>query len=159
MILPGHLASAIIASRLPGMHRPTALAASLFPDLFDKMLHWIFHATPSDRLWGHTAWAMVGTTVIAWTLEKGLQKPNVGRSWLWGYAVHLAGDITAPVPLLYPLSRRGVHMGARMREILQGNRRFPWRVLASEGLLAMAAMTLELHAYRQRRSTGRNSHV
>lgn len=158
MILPGHLASAIIASRLPGVHRPTALAASLFPDLFDKTLHWVFRVTPSDRLWGHTLWSMLGTTLITWAVGKGLHKPDTGRSWLWGYAVHLAGDTTAPIPLLYPLSRRGVHMGARMREILHGNRRFPWRVLASEGLLAMAAITLELYARRQR-STERGHHV
>lgn len=159
MILPGHLASTMIASRLPSLHRPTALAASLFPDLLDKTLHWVCHATPSDRLWGHTLWSVLGTTATVWALGKGLQKPHLGRSWLWGYAVHLAGDITAPVPLLYPLSRRGVHVGARMREILHGDRRFPWRVVASEGLLVLAAVTLELHAHRRRMPTGRNRHA
>ncbi|MBM3187842.1 MAG: metal-dependent hydrolase [Chloroflexi bacterium] len=145
MIFLGHIASALMASRLPGVDRRMALAGALFPDLLDKSLHWVLGATPSDRLWGHTLWSVLGSTVAVGALCRAVGRRNGTRSWLWGYAVHLLGDVTAPIPLLYPLSTRGVYRGARMREMLAGERCFPWRVAASEVLLLLAAVALERH--------------
>jgi len=151
MILPGHIASVSMVARWLKVDRPTALAASLFPDLVDKGLHWALHVTPSDRLWAHTVWAWAGSSALAWLYGRVTHRPGTGRAWLLGYIVHFLGDVTAPLPLLYPLSTRGYHHGARMRETMRGERRFPWRVLAVEGLLALAAGATELYARRKRK--------
>ena len=145
MILPGHLASVAIVSRLLRLDRPAALLASLYPDVLDKGLHWGTGLTPRDRLWGHTLWSILGTTVLAALWGRVAGRCLCARSWGLGYLVHLLGDVTSPVPLLYPLSQRGFHRGARVREMLDGQRRLPWRVFAAEALLALAALTLEWH--------------
>jgi len=156
MIFPGHFASVLLATRFLDVDRPTALAASLFPDVVDKALHWLARRTPSDRLWAHTAWALVGSSALAWLVGRGIGRPKVGRSWLAGYVVHLLGDISAPLAFFYPLSRQGYHQGARFREIIRGERDFPWRVFAAEGLLALAAGLAEVHfAGRGRTQTTR----
>jgi len=145
MIFPGHFASVLLATRFLDVDRPTALGASLFPDVVDKTLHWLVRRTSSDRLWAHTAWSLAGSSALAWLVGRGIGRPKVGRSWLAGYVVHLLGDISAPLAFFYPLSRYGYHQGARFEEIMRGERGFPWRVFAAEGLLALAAALAEVH--------------
>lgn len=151
MILPDHIASVSMAARWFKVDRPTALAASLFPDLVDKGLHWALRVTPSDRLWAHTIWAWAGSSALVWLCGQATHRPETGRAWLLGYTVHFLGDVTAPLPLLYPLSMCGYRHGARMRETMRGERRFPWRVLAVEWLLALAAGVTELYVRRKRK--------
>ncbi len=150
MIFPGHLASVLLVTRFGDVDRPTALAASLFPDAVDKALHWLAHRTPSDRLWAHTVWALMGSSALAWAFGHMTGRPKVGRSWLTGYVVHLLGDTSAPLAFFYPFSKEGYHQGARFKEILRGERDFPWTVFAAEGLLALAAMLVEIHFSRKR---------
>jgi hypothetical protein len=149
MILPGHFASVLLASHLVKVNRRAALAASLFPDVMDKGLHWVAKLTPSDRLWAHTAWAVAGTSALAWLVGRAAGWPGIGRSWLMGYIVHLLGDLSAPLALFYPLSRRGFHGGARFREIIGGRRAIPWRVFAAEALLVLAAVLAERRRVRR----------
>ncbi|MHB0856321.1 MAG: metal-dependent hydrolase [Anaerolineae bacterium] len=149
MIFMGHVASAYIAARALRLDRPTALAASVYPDALDKGLHWIARVTPSDRLWGHTLWSLLGTSALAWALGKAVGRPETGRSWLVGYAMHLGGDLRGHLPLLYPLSQRGVRRGARMKEVLRGRRPVPWEVIAGEGMLALAALIYEFYIRRR----------
>jgi hypothetical protein len=144
MIFIGHFSSVLLASHLLPVQRRTALVASLFPDVLDKTLHWALRVTPSDRLWGHTVWAALGTTALAGCIAKRTGRPALLRSWVVGYGVHLLGDTMAGLPLFYPLSKRGYHHGARFREVAQGERRFPWKVLALEGLLTLAALAAEV---------------
>jgi hypothetical protein len=151
MILPGHMATALIAARLCKTDVRTTLIAAFFPDGLDKGLHWVARLTPSDRLWGHTVWTLLGTSAVAWIMGHSVGRPALGRAWLVGYVVHFLGDVTAPMAPFYPLSKRGYHQGARFREVLQGEREAPWRLLAIEGLLALAAAVLEIHLRRRRR--------
>jgi hypothetical protein len=150
MILPGHVATALIVARACKTDVRTTLVAAFFPDGMDKGLHWVARLTPSDRLWGHTIWMLLGTSAVAWIMGRSTKRPSMGRAWLLGYVVHFLGDVTAPMPLFYPLTKRGYHHGARMRETLQGERAAPWRLLAIEGLLALAAAVLEIHLGRRR---------
>jgi len=145
MIFPGHFASVLLATRFLDVDRPAALGASLFPDVVDKALHWLARRTPSDRLWAHTAWSLVGSSALAWAVGRVIGRPKAGRSWLIGYVVHLLGDSSAPLAFFYPLSKRGYHQGARFKEIMRGERSLPWRVFAAEGLLALAAALAEVH--------------
>lgn len=145
MILPGHVASVLLATHFLHVDRRIALGASFFPDLVDKILHWLARCTSSDRLWAHTAWSLAGSSLLASLVGRATGHPRAGRSWLAGYVVHLLGDVSAPLAFFYPLSKQGYHQGARFKEILRGQRDVPWRVLAAEGLLALAAALAELY--------------
>jgi len=145
MILPGHIASVLLATHFLNVDRRVALGASLFPDAVDKALHWLARCTPSDRLWAHAAWTFAGSSLLASLIGRATGHPQAGRSWLIGYTVHLLGDVSAPLAFFYPLSKRGYHSGARFREILRGERALSWKVLAAEGLLALAAVATEVY--------------
>lgn len=149
MILPGHLASVLIATRLVRVNRRVSLTASLVPDALDKALHWGLHLTPSDRLWGHTAWALIGSTIMVEAFGRRRGRPGLGVPWLIGYGVHMLGDVQARLPLWYPLSKQGYHNGARFREMMRGEREVPWKVFALEGVLALAAIGLEAYHWLQ----------
>ena len=88
MILPGHVAAAVLAAS--GLHANLrgSLAASMFPDLVDKPLRWLWHVTPNDRIPAHSLLGCVLSTLGAWTLGGR----SFGRGWLVGYGAHLACD-------------------------------------------------------------------
>jgi len=60
VILPGHVATAYLASRALGTDRRAGLAACMFPDLVDKPVRWLFRLAPNDRIPAHTLlmWAL-----------------------------------------------------------------------------------------------------
>ena len=113
MILPGHIASAYLASRATGASLTGALAASMFPDLIDKPVRWILDVTPNDRIPAHTAWFWLGTTWLA-RLVAGRR---VAEGWAIGYGAHLLGDeINAHlnpgrIYFWWPLKRYRLHRG------------------------------------------------
>ena len=88
MIFPGHVAAAGLAARLLKAEPRAALAASMFPDLVDKPVRWLFRRTPNDRIPAHTflGWAL--TTALAALLFGRV----AARGWCVGYAAHLACD-------------------------------------------------------------------
>jgi hypothetical protein len=90
-----------------------------------------------------------GTTLLAWLTERLSGRRGLARAWGWGYAVHLLGDVSARFAFFYPLSRRGYREGARMKEILRGQRRWPWRITIAEALLVGAALVSEAYAARK----------
>ncbi|MHB1296743.1 MAG: metal-dependent hydrolase [Anaerolineae bacterium] len=151
MIFLGHVASAYIVSRAMKLDRPTTLAASVYPDALDKSLHWLLKVTPTDRLWGHTLWSLLGTSALVGLVGALLGRPRMGRSWMVGYATHMTGDLRGSLPLFYPLSHRGVRRGARMKEVLRGRRPVPWGVIAGESMLALAAAVYEVYTMRRER--------
>ena len=113
MILPGHVAAAILASIVTGADRGGSLAASMAPDLVDKPVRWILGVTPNDRIPMHTLLAWLSSTIIVW-LSRGRQ---FAGGWLAGYGSHLLCDeINAHlnpgrIYFWWPLKRYKLHMG------------------------------------------------
>ncbi len=88
MILPGHIASAYLASRVTGADLRGALAASMFPDFVDKPIRWLWRLTPNDRIPAHTLLFWATTTLLA----RLLAGPRLAQGWAVGYGAHLLGD-------------------------------------------------------------------
>ena len=88
MIFPGHVAAAGLAAKLLGTDLRATLAVSMFPDLVDKPLRWVFGRTPNDRIPAHTfvGWSLTSVLV---TLAFGWR---VGKGWMVGYGSHLLCD-------------------------------------------------------------------
>ncbi len=105
MHIPGHLAVALLEYRLvppTGRGRSVIvplLAASLFPDLVDKAIRYIFRAMPNGRHYAHNLFSLAGVTALV-ALVGG---KKVGLAWFGGYAGHLLADANNMVPWFFPL--------------------------------------------------------
>ena len=88
MILPGHVAAASLASKVSGTELKANLAASMFPDMIDKPVRWVFRLTPNDRIPAHTFLAWTATSLAAYLLKGA----RFGRGWWVGYGSHLLCD-------------------------------------------------------------------
>lgn len=88
MILPGHIALAIFGHKLLRVDLPTAMAASLAPDLVDKALAQVLQITPSGRYAMHSlvGWAAISAAAY---LVGGKER---GRAWAVGHFLHFIGD-------------------------------------------------------------------
>lgn len=75
--------------------------ASLFPDMVDKTVGYVFHAMPNGRHYAHNIFSLTGTTLLI-TLLWG--RPT-GYAWFMGYLGHLLADLSGLVPWLFPLKR------------------------------------------------------
>lgn len=113
MILPGHVAAAILASHVTGADRGGSLSASMAPDLVDKPVRWVLGITPNDRIPMHTLVAWLSSTIIVW-LTRGRR---CACGWLVGYGSHLLCDeINAHlnpgrIYFWWPLKRYKLHTG------------------------------------------------
>lgn len=113
MILPGHIASAYLASRATGADLRGALAASMFPDFVDKPIRWLLRLTPNDRIPAHTLLFWAATTILA----RLLAGPRLAKGWAVGYGAHLLGDeINAHlnpgrIYFWWPFRRYTMHIG------------------------------------------------
>ncbi len=113
MIFPGHVAAAYLVSNALGTDRRTTLAVSMFPDLVDKPVRWIFGITPNDRIPAHTC--------AAWVLTSGIMRllfgSRVAIGWATGYGSHLLCDeINAHlnpgrIYFWWPFKRYAMHVG------------------------------------------------
>jgi hypothetical protein len=113
MHIPGHLAVALAQHRLltwPGHEekiiRPL-LIASLFPDLVDKSLGYVFHVMPNGRHYAHNIFSLIGLS-LAVTLVWG---KAVGFAWFVGYLGHLLVDSKSWVPWFFPVQKYRFYRG------------------------------------------------
>ncbi len=88
MIFPGHVAAAGLASKVFHVDLRASLLVSMFPDLIDKPVRWVFRVTPNDRIPAHTLLAWMLTTLVA----RVLGGRRFAHGWLVGYGSHLLCD-------------------------------------------------------------------
>ncbi len=100
MYPPAHLAAALLVNEACRGDRPSAMAASLVPDLVDKTLAWLLGVTPSGRYIAHSLSAVALSTA----LFAALGGRRRGLSFGAGYLSHLVCDISegGHVPWLMP---------------------------------------------------------
>ena len=105
MQIPGHLTVALAQYRLFFYRNRQKeiigplLLASLFPDVVDKAIGYIFKLMPNGRHYAHNIFSLVGFSAIV-TLIWGRV---VGLAWFVGYLGHLLADSEGLVPWLFPL--------------------------------------------------------
>lgn len=107
MQIPGHLAIALAQSRLPPFRHASKrllwllLIASLFPDVVDKTIGYVFQAMPNGRHYAHNLFSLVGLSLLV-TLVWG---KAAGYAWFSGYLGHLLADSDRRVPWFFPLKK------------------------------------------------------
>lgn len=98
-MLFGHLAVSALEHRYAKVGFVPVMAAAIVPDLVDKVAHYVFDVGDSGRLWGHTVFSAVLSSILVLMI--------FGRrsalSWCVGYVSHLICDVGAVVPWFYPL--------------------------------------------------------
>ena len=100
MILPGHIALAILGHTVLDLDLPATLAATLLPDAVDKSLAQVAHITPGGRYAMHSLAGWATSVAIAWLL--GGRK--WGRAWAIGHFLHFLGD-RGGIPWWFPFKR------------------------------------------------------
>ncbi len=108
MNIPGHMAIALAQDQMlaalsqphrRGKMRRALLLASLFPDMVDKTIGYVFHAMPNGRHYAHSVFGLFGFSALV-SLGWGRE---VGLAWFTGYLGHLLVDSTRLVPWFFPL--------------------------------------------------------
>jgi hypothetical protein len=97
-MLFGHLAVSALEHRYLKAEIAPVMAAAVFPDAVDKVLHYVIGRTDTGRLWGHSLLVAAVTTGLILSIW-GRQN---AASWALGYLSHLVCDIGSVVPWLYP---------------------------------------------------------
>ncbi len=77
------------------------LMASLFPDLVDKSIGYIFHVMPNGRHYAHNLFSLIlvsGVVTLIWGKA-------AGYAWFMGYLGHLLADTAgrSMVPWFFPV--------------------------------------------------------
>jgi len=107
MQIPGHLAIAVAQHRFISMYEADAallkplLLASLFPDMVDKVIGYVFHAMPNGRHYTHNLFSLVllsGAVALLWG-------KRAGYAWFIGHLGHLLADLgrNQLVPWFFPV--------------------------------------------------------
>lgn len=115
MQIPGHIAIAILQHRLIARYKPgqtvmsPLLLASLFPDMIDKSIGYIFHAMPNGRHYTHNVFSLIlwpGLVSLIWGKK-------AGYSWFIGFLGHLLVDIGGRgfVPWFFPVKKYHFRQG------------------------------------------------
>ncbi|MBN1994265.1 MAG: hypothetical protein JW953_16325 [Anaerolineae bacterium] len=106
MHIPGHIAVALVEHRflvLQGQDEQVMLKplliASVFPDLVDKAIGYVFHLMPNGRHYAHNIFSVIGLS-LAVALVWG---KTVGLAWFVGHLGHLLADDIRRVPWLFPV--------------------------------------------------------
>lgn len=158
MILPGHVAAAVLCHRRLGAYWWAVLAASLAPDVIDKFLYYGLHLSPSSRVPMHTALAWLATVLLVAAAEWALRRGGHGRwtaAWALGYGLHFLCDSPltgGDLPFLYPFRAYLFNSPGRPLAFLFGLSVPPWQTLATEALLVAVAVYSE---WRLRRTARR----
>ncbi len=135
MQIPGHLALALAQSRLlpPGRRNRRTLIplliASLFPDVVDKSIGYLFHLMPNGRHYMHNIFSLVGFSWLV-TLIWGQE---AGRGWFMGHLGHLLADSSRWLPWFFPF---------KSYSFRPGRLRFDRSQLARESLLLGVVLVL-----------------
>ncbi|MGB6837653.1 MAG: metal-dependent hydrolase [Dehalococcoidia bacterium] len=103
MYPPAHLAASLLLSEACRGDRPSALAATIVPDLVDKTLAWVMGVTPSARYTAHSLAAVALSTGLVAVLGGRRRGLSFGASYL----THLVCDLWegGHVPWLMPFKR------------------------------------------------------
>lgn len=112
MQIPGHLAIALVQSRLPPFRASKRLLfllllASLFPDIVDKTIGYVFQAMPNGRHFAHNVFSLLGLSLLVGLIGG----KTAGWAWFSGYLGHLAADSTRRVPWFFPLKKYSFKKG------------------------------------------------
>ncbi len=103
MLPPGHIATALVASRLARADASPAVLGVLTPDFIDKPLAWVLHVIPGGRYFAHSLTAaLLLSAVVGRLLGR-----RTAKGFAVGYLAHLAGDqpFGGHVPWLMPLKK------------------------------------------------------
>jgi hypothetical protein len=98
MILPGHIALAVLAHTFGNLDLPAAIAGTLAPDAVDKSLSHVLRLTPSGRYLMHSWTGLAVSTGVVHVLG-GSKK---AQAWAVGYLTHFVGD-RGEIPWWFPL--------------------------------------------------------
>ena len=175
MILPGHVACAVLCRRYLRCDLRLALAASLLPDVIDKLLYHVLHITPNSRLPMHTLLAWLASTALValiawlgyrvWGIGSRVQgvainpKPHTLHPipWLLAYGLHLLCDSPlagGDLPFLWPWRAYDFTSPIRPWAFLFGLDDWPIHTLIVETLLVIATIFIERrHRARQHQPT------
>lgn len=140
MQIPGHLAVAVAQSTLPAFRRGPRrrllllFAASLFPDIVDKTIGYIFHAMPNGRHFAHNLFSLLGLSLLAGLV---FGRPG-GWAWFCGYLGHLLADSDSLVPWFFPLKKYPFKKGRLKFQPVQ---------LLSESLILLLVLILSRKSY------------
>lgn len=101
MLPPGHIATALVLSRLARADAPPAVVGALAPDFIDKPLAWVLHVIPGSRYLGHSLLALL----LVWLAAGRLVGRRRANGFAVGYLAHLMGDqvVGGNIPWLMPL--------------------------------------------------------
>ena len=143
MHIPGHIAVALAQHCLPTLSEDEnalkpLLLASVFPDIVDKTIGYVFHAMPNGRHYAHNVFSLVGLSLLV-ALVWGRA---TGYAWFLGYVGHLVADQGGLVPWLFPLRQYNFKRGRLYID--------PWQFIREAALLALM-LTVYLTRYRQLR--------
>ncbi len=103
MHIPGHLAVALAQHCLLPMSKDNntlkpLLLASLFPDMADKTIGYVFQAMPNGRHYAHNIFTLIGLSLLV-SLIWG---KSISYAWFMGHLGHLLADSQTMVPWLFP---------------------------------------------------------
>jgi membrane-bound metal-dependent hydrolase YbcI (DUF457 family) len=100
---PGHIATALLLSRLTRADAPPAVLGVLTPDFIDKPLAWVLHVIPGGRYFAHS---LTSTLLLSAVVGRLLGR-RTAKGFAVGYLAHLAGDKTfgGHVPWLMPFKK------------------------------------------------------
>ncbi len=91
------------------------LIASLFPDMVDKTIGYVFHAMPNGRHFAHNVFSLLGLSLLV-TMVWG---KAAGYAWFSGYLGHLLVDHDGTLPWFFPLKKYSFEPGRLKFEPLQ----------------------------------------
>jgi len=115
MILPGHIAVAILCHKWLGVDLPTTIAATVVPDAVDKGLAQVLHVTPNGRYAMHS---LAGWLASSW-LASRLGGRRRGRAWALSHMAHFLGD-QGRIPWWLPFKRYKLARSQDLDEFLLG---------------------------------------
>jgi hypothetical protein len=131
MHIPGHIAVGLALHCLPPLSKDKAtlkplLLASIFPDLVDKTIGYVFHAMPNGRHYAHNVFSLLSL----WLLITMVWGQRIGYAWFLGHLGHLLADQHSLVPWLFPLKNYGFKKGRLTIAPVQFTREVGFLVLA-----------------------------
>jgi len=152
VILPGHVAAAVLASRRFGLDLRIAIVAGLAPDLVDKFAFYILHATRWTRVPAHSLTALAVSALVVALIGRWRRSDwRWGASWLAGYGAHLLCDMMpgeGTLPWLWPFRSYSDYVSPGLPWFLGGGP-VPWLTLIAEAVLVLVALVSEIRRRRR----------
>ena len=104
MYFPGHIALSYLSSRYLNTEVKVAIAAGLFPDVFDKFCYYVLRITPAARVPAHALAGLAVTLLVVWVVGALFRRPWLfAYSWAVAYGLHLISDLlNGPMHFLSP---------------------------------------------------------